>query len=110
MGVYWWILCRIFSWLVEIEIPHLFSGSIASSVPVFVKPDFYEYLEVVSTALKSEKETCSESVILTVDRISILTKHPVGWKILTKCSNFAHLLMERLKLTLQLLLRHCSDM
>ena len=87
MGVYWWILCRIFSWLVEIEIPHLFSGSIASSVPVFVKPDFYEYLEVVSTALKSETEACSEAVSVALDKISFLTSHRVGWSMLTKLFN-----------------------
>jgi len=73
-------------WL-RLKYPHLVTGSVASSGPVFAKPDFFEYLEVVSTALKSETEACSEAVSVALDKISFLTSHRVGWSMLTKLFN-----------------------
>ena len=73
-------------WL-RLKYPHLVAGSVATSGPVFAKPDFHEYLEVVETALKAESESCSTAVSTALAKIEFLTAHRVGWSMLTKMFN-----------------------
>jgi len=70
-------------WL-RLKYPHLVAGSVASSGPVFAKPDFYEYLEVVDAALKHENSDCSDALSTAVGKLMFLTSHRVGWSMLTK--------------------------
>ena len=70
-------------WL-RLKFPHLVAGSVASSGPVFAKPDFYEYLEVVDAALKTENSDCSKALSTAVSKLVFLTSHRVGWSMLTK--------------------------
>merc|ERR1719369_1017151 len=73
-------------WL-RLKYPHLVAGSVASSGPVFAKPDFYEYLEVVNKALKHENYECSKALTAAINKLSFLTSHRVGWSMLTKMFN-----------------------
>ena len=45
------------AWL-KLKYPHLMSGSVSSSGPLFAKLDFFEYLGVVHDAIKDHSHEC----------------------------------------------------
>ena len=45
------------AWL-KLKYPHLMSGSVSSSGPLFAKVDFFEYLQVVHDAIKEHSHEC----------------------------------------------------
>ena len=56
--------------------PHLVQGSLATSGPVNAKPDFPEYLEVVTEALEAEDGgQCDQAVRTAVTKLHYLTQH-----------------------------------
>jgi len=59
---------------------------------VWAKKDFYEYLQVVSTALQTSTAGCYDALQSAIEKLNRLTLHRVGWKMISKmfklCSPF----------------------
>jgi len=76
----------------RLKYPHLISGAVSTSGPLRAKANFYEYLEVVKSALESSRQGCARAVEDAIRRVKYLTTHRVGWSLITRkfdlCSPF----------------------
>ncbi|XP_017887879.1 putative serine protease K12H4.7 [Ceratina calcarata] len=59
------------SWA-RLKYPHLIQGALASSAPVFSKPDFFEYYEVVAESLRKYSQKCVDEIKAAFDGIEKL--------------------------------------
>ncbi|CAI5447556.1 unnamed protein product [Caenorhabditis angaria] len=59
------------AWMREV-FPDLVIGAVASSGPVYAKTDFYEYLMVVETSIRTYNSTCADNIKAGFDQMRIL--------------------------------------
>ncbi len=68
----------------RLKYPHLVHGAVSTSGPMFAKADFFEYLEVVSSALDTTNPKCKPAVQEAMRMVDMLLAHRVGWQTLSK--------------------------
>jgi pimeloyl-ACP methyl ester carboxylesterase len=71
------------AWLRQ-KYPDKFYAAYASSAPIALEQDFYEYLEVVAYAVKTTSPTCLRNLYSTVEQIKELVKTSAGRKTLSE--------------------------
>jgi hypothetical protein len=57
---------------------------VSTSGPLLAKADFFEYLQVVSDALDVTDAKCNPIIQEALAKVQLLTKHRVGWNMITK--------------------------
>jgi len=100
------------AWL-RLKYPHLIAGAISTSGPLRAKADFYEYLDVVKSALDTVEPGCSDLVKDALKRVRDLTMHRVGWSLLSSkmnlCSNLDGTVLADVVSLYQALIGHFED-
>jgi len=93
----------------RLKYPHLVAGSVSTSAPLVAKADFFEYLEVVESALDTTVPGCVKIIKEAVRKTQFLTAHRVGWQMLKKNTIYAPTSMELMPMMLRIFLRHSLE-